>query len=150
MENGDAVPLPPPKTSETASAINALHDVVRSVDAHATIDAVVKTASGATLVRISPSTGEGTRFLALQAAIRVSYPFDSTAVVENLSTGTVQIQVLLHPLNEQMKQARAKIKAFTSMKIISTVANALLLCGVASFVLLLQQDFISHINALQL
>ena len=149
MENGDVHPLPSSESSPTSSAISALHGVVQNVDAGATIDAVVKTATGATMVRISPSSGEGTRFLALQAAIRLTYPFDSTTVVENVSTGTVQLQVLLHPLNEQMRQARAYVKSLTSMKLIATVSNILMVCAFASFALLLQNDLISQVNALE-
>lgn len=160
MENGDgqshqsqrAHPLPSSPSSERSavdSALDSLYAVVKSVDFGATIDAVVKTPSGATMVRISPESGEGTRFLALQAALRLTYPFDVTTVVENVSTGSVQLQVLLHPYNEQMKQARAHVKSFLSMKIISFVSNFMMVCAVASFALLLQNDLISQTSALK-
>lgn len=131
----------------TSTAVLALYGIAKQIDEGVTVDAVVKNASAATMVRLSPSEGGGTRFLALQTALKLSYPFDTVTVVENVSTGAVQLQVLLHPFTEQMKQARNTVKSFTSMKILTFVSKLVFACAVSSFGLLLQGEILMDIGA---
>ena len=152
MQNGqcDVHPLPPSESSPVETALQSLHSLLQNVDRGSSVDAVVKTPSGATMVRVTPTTGEGTRFLALQTAIRIAFPFDTTTVVENVSTGGVQLQVLMHTFNDQMRQARTQIKSYRSMKLIHFASKLFMVLAVSSFALLLQNHVISQANALEM
>lgn len=143
---------PPPATNDddatlTDCTISSLKKIINTIDSEATIDAVVKMADGSTMIRVTPSTSEGlynTRFLAMQTGLRVAFPFDSVAVVENVATGTVQLQVLIQQESKQLQLAKGHIRAYTSMKLLSIFSNLMLLSGAVSFVMLLQHDLISQ------
>ena len=128
--------------SDVDRTVSSVEGILRRIDAQATIDAVVKTSSGATMLRISPSV-EGGRFLAVQAALRLAFPFDTIAVVENVSTGEVQLQMVIATSSEQMFLARSQVKSFTSMRLISAFSNLLFACSAISFALLFQHQLIS-------
>ena len=135
--NGEA-PLEQSDVDRTVSSVEA---ILQRIDEHASIDAVVKTASGATMIRITPRV-EGGRFIAVQAALKFSFPFDAVAAVENVSNGEVQIQMVIATTSEQMSLARDKVKSFTSMKFIYALSNLFLACSAVSFAMLLQHELI--------
>lgn len=130
--------------SDVDRAASSVEAILKRIDGNATIDAVVKTASGAVLIRISPSV-DGGRFLAVQAALKLAFPFDAVAAVENVSTGEVQLQMVIATSSEQMLLARKQVKTFTSMKLISAFSNLLFVSSAISFAMLLQHQLISPV-----
>ena len=128
--------------SDVDRTVGSVEGILRRIDAQASIDAVVKTASGATMIRITP-TVEGGRFLAVQAALRLAFPFDAVAAVENVSTGEVQLQMVIATSSEQLLLARGQVKSFTSMRLISAFSNLLFASSAISFALLFQHQLIS-------
>ena len=137
-------PTSPASTTDKLTC--SLSSIIHRIDPGATIDAIVKMANGATMIRITPSCAEGsynTRFLALQAALRLSFPFDTVSAVENISMGTVQIQILVQEASEQLQVAKRHVKSLYSMRSISAISNLLFLSGLVSFIMLLQHELIS-------
>ena len=136
----------PQDSSTTDKLTSCLSSIIHRIDRGASIDAIVKMSDGATMIRITPSCSEGsynTRFIALQAALRLSFPFDTVSAVENVSTGTIQMQILVQEASEQLQAAKRHVKSLYSMRAMSTTSNILFLSGLVSFLMLLQHELIS-------
>lgn len=143
MQNGDATNATDPtnpacEESDVDRAVASVSGILARVDPEASIDAVVKVTSGATMLRITPSSADGGRFLALQTALRLSFPFDAVAAVENMCSGAVQLQMVVATSSEQLSLARRRVRELASMRLLSSLSNLLFAGSALSFVLLLQ------------
>lgn len=117
--------------------------ILGHIDPNASIDAVVRMGDGSTLVRISPSQGgDGARFVGVQTALRVAFPFDTVAMIENMSTGCVQLQMVIATTSEQLSLAKKAVKELTSMRLLATLSNILFASSTVAFLLLFQHEAI--------
>ena len=125
------------------SEAQAVLECVKRVDVAASVSSIRRGEHGL-IVKIAPSIDSGTAIaLAMITAVRMAFPYSTSALVEDAMTGATELQVVLHAAREEFQNALVEVESMRFARFLNASANTAAVVALSSFACLLYAATIS-------